>query len=57
MASKLDPSLVIEFFFNGLQQRIKTPILMNEYTSYEDVLKKALRVDSNTDYMSRPVDP
>ena len=34
MPSKLDPSLVIKVFINGLQQRIKTLILMNEYTSY-----------------------
>ena len=40
--SKLDPALVIQYFVDGLQQRIKTPILLNAYTTYKDVLNKSL---------------
>ena len=45
ISSKLDPALVVIFFVDGLQQRIKTPILMNKYTTYEDVLNKELSVE------------
>ena len=56
MLSKMDQDVIIQVFIVGLQPQIKTPLLLHEYTTYDDVLKKALRVESNADYSDGPID-